>query len=423
MTSPAQLLEDLVVEQYLGSGDFNGLPSHTARRSLSVSGPELLEVVEESVQSGRLSVLFGDVHPNPHIRAFEDEAAEVQVAKLRSGRFADYVMYPSAALLKTAVSIQDYSGRPYSLQLALGAGQLDYASFDLSVLDFYRRDPRFHFWCNDVTGTISVGNEAYESTTFPEKHKTGIQCFGFSYNDALERAVAVFLTDLAGLTPEHQQLWATHERSDADFKLHPDFYRSQILGEWDLRASLTDAFIEELVTINKMCAAIGWKPIFRSQVKPKEFGFLLRSTRRELNDFVLLLDKLMSDNLNADFYPDRIAHEREVQRKDGTVVMERKGTIALLDEWLGKTFKPADPQPLKEMIAAFREVRKRRQQPAHAMNEDEYDAALFKEQRDLMMRAYEAVRTMRLILTNHPQARPVRDEMNEQVRDGNIWPI
>ena len=66
--------------------------------------------------------------------------------------------------------------------------------------------------------------------------------------------------------------------------------------------------------------------------KPAEFGFLLRSTQRELTEFVLLLDKMMSDNLNVDFFPARIARTTESTRKDGKVVVQQRGTIAMLEE-------------------------------------------------------------------------------------------
>lgn len=411
-----------VVKQYMESGDFNGLPAYTATDLLQIDLAQLRTVLTPLVAAGRLSVLFGDIHPNPHIRAFRDEPIEQQIAKLAATDNDRFVIYPTPATLEPEVDVQSYAGRPFTLRLALGAPQLEFASFELPVLEFYRRDPRYHFWCNDIQGTISIGDAAYESDEFPEKHKVLLQSFGFSYNDQFERAVAVFFTDLGGLTPEHQQIWAAHEHQ-TKFRLHPDFYRAQILGDWSTRASLTDAFVEELRTVNAMVALIGWEPLFRKDFsdKPKEFALLLRSTQRELNDFILLLDKMMSDNINVDFFPGTIARTTETCRADGAIIVQQRGSIAMLEEWLNTLVSTADLDPMNELIATFREVRKLRQQPAHVVDEDTHDPTLFKQQRDILLKAYDAVRTLRLLLANHPKTRPAQDEMDEHVRKGEIW--
>ncbi len=171
-------LQDLVLKQYLQSGDFNGLSAHAAQAAIGLGGAELHSQVENLVESGRLTVLFGDRHPNPHIRAFEDASVASQLATLAERLTDEYVIYPSRALLSEAVDPTAYAGRPYTLRLAHGAGQLEYASFELPVLDIYRRDPRYSFWSNDVSGTLSVGNNAYESQTFPLKHKVSLNRSG-----------------------------------------------------------------------------------------------------------------------------------------------------------------------------------------------------------------------------------------------------
>ncbi len=415
----------LSVAQYLGSGDFNGLPFSRARADLVIGSDVLTTIVKDAVREGRLSVLFGDVHPNPHIRAFKDEGIEAQLERCSKRDLRTCVIYPTSSVLREVVDPTEFAGRPFTLRLAHGQGQLEYSSFELVVLEHYRRDPRYQFWCNDIQGTLGIGDEAYESAEYPNKHKVGLQSFGFSYSVEHERAVAVFLRDLSGLTPEHQQLWSTFEKDAGVFRLHPDYYRGQVLGEWDLKVSLADAFIEELRVVNLMCGRIGWRALFRNVFaeRPKEFGFLLRSTRKELNEFTHLLDKMMSENINSDFFPSTLDRESRVQRSDGTVVVARKGSIALLEEWLGKTFRPADQSPVDEMFRTFREVRKLRQKPAHAVDDDAYDPSLFREQRQLFLRAYDAVRTMRLLLSNHPRAKAVLEEMNQEVRNGDIWPM
>lgn len=208
-----------------------------------------------------------------------------------------------------------------------------------------------------------------------------------------------------------------------DYRLHPDLYKAAILGDWGLKASLREAMVEELKTINAMCSAIGWPKLFRSgfEEPPKELAFLIRPTAEEFSAFVQTLDKLLSDNINYNFFPPYVARESESIRDDGKVEVKTRGTIQMLEDWTQKNFKTRDSEPLNQCFATLREVRKLRSRPAHSVVPEEYNEALYEEQRQLFVRAYEAVRTIRLALQIHPLAAPVRDRMNPQVRDGEIW--
>jgi hypothetical protein len=415
-------LTDAVVRQYLDSRDFNGLPAYALVGSHVPDLSTLKALLRPLVERGTLSVNFGDVHPNPHIRALADRPVDRQLANIDAAQDDRFVIYPTEETLAPRVDRAAYTNKPFSLKLALGAPQLTFASFDLAVIDHYRRDPRYNLWTNDVQATLSISDAAFVDPNFPEKHKVLIQSFGFSYTPELRRGVAVFLTDLDRLTPEHQQLWATFE-VHGDYKMHPDFWRAAIMGDWELKASLREAFLEELRTINAMCKAIGWPTLFRNAFDdpPRELAFLIRPTIAEFNEFVHILDKLISENISPTFFPPNIARETEEQREDGKIMVRQRGSLSMLDEWLRKSFRTPDPGPLDEMLATFREVRKLRQKPAHAINPDAYDDALFEQQRQLFVRAYDALRTLRLILQNHPSARSVADQMDERVRKGDIW--
>jgi len=414
-----QLLQ-LVLEQYVTSADFNGLPAYVAMERTCAALEEIKSALQELLKSEQVTVLFGDRHPNPHIRAFHDEPSEKQIEKLEAFDGSYFVIYPSAHTLATRIDRTQYEGRPYTLALALGAPQLDFASFDPAVLDSYRRDPRYHFQTDDIQGQISVAGEAYESTTFPARDKVFLQSFAFSFSTQMERAVAVFHTDLGRLSPEHQRVWAA-KQLEGKYHMHPDAYRALVLGDWNLKISLGDAFLEEMRTINHMCELIGWPPLFKKVFeRPKEFGFMLRPTRRELSDFILLLDKMLSENINVDFFPATIARESEKLRADGKIVVQQRGTIAMLEEWLNTALRIPDPDPKNQLLDELREIRKLRQRPAHAIDDDAHDPALFAEQRRIFLGGYHVVRTLRLLLANHPRAKRAQDEMNEQVRAGEI---
>ena len=188
--------------------------------------------------------------------------------------------------------------------------------------------------------------------------------------------------------------------------------------------SIFDAFVYELQLINKMADAMGRPVLFRNEFdsgKPKKFGFLVRPTLESYNEFVLLLDKMISDNMSKKFFKNEIPHEKEVERKDGKIMVEPIGTLNMLENWIRKYFRTDDWEPIDEMITAFKEVRKQRQKPAHAIDENAFDQRYFHDQRDLIMRAYSGVRTLRMLLENHPRVRARNIEVHPVLREGKIW--
>jgi hypothetical protein len=191
--------------------------------------------------------------------------------------------------------------------------------------------------------------------------------------------------------------------------LHPG-YAQQTAGEWPEKQSIFTAFCEELRIINEMTVRMCGKQVFRrtyhSFTKPERFGFLVRPTTREYEDFVQLLDKMMADNLNRLFFCAR------GERKEC-------GTIALLEEWLNARVRLSDPAPKDQMLKVFRDIRAERSPPAHHVRDDEWDDTYFSRQRETILKAYDAVRTLRLILANHPLARTV--EVPDWLFKGEIW--
>lgn len=258
--------------------------------------------------------------------------------------------------------------------------------------------------------------------------KALLETYGFSYDEDYNRAVAVFLRYLTDLTPEHQQIWKAKELPD-NFKLHPDYYRNTIIGDWGERVPICQAFLKELFIINRMCEAMGRPPLFRNyygeygEGRPKKFHFLIRPTLEEFNSFVLLFDKMISDNINKNFFMNEIDYENEREREDGKIIVTQKGTLQLLDDWIHKFFRPADRSEWDEAIASLKKVRKLRRQPAHAIKEDVFDQKYFKDQRDLILNAYNGVRTIRLIFASHPKVKVADIEIPDWLQEGKIWHI
>ncbi|RJE68862.1 hypothetical protein AMS70_22360 [Acinetobacter sp. JS678] len=72
------------------------------------------------------------------------------------------------------------------------------------------------------------------------------------------------------------------------------------------------------------------------------------------------------------------------------------------------------------MIKTFKNIRKLRQKPAHAIGKDLFDQNLLREQREIMKNAYCAVRTLRLMFASHPDVKKNSPEISERLLNGDI---
>ena len=378
------------------------------------------ELIKELIADRRLDLVRGDGHPNPHIKAFEAEPIDVQLRKIDESGLAG-CLYPTPQLLAEHDAGAGEAA-PYTRALKEGAPQLSYRAFDLRALEWYRNDPRFNFDVDDIHGRILQKEGTQVAGRAVVRDGLEFFEFGFAYDDNLHRAIAAFIRYLHDL-PEALQLEMEKHELGGSYKLHPDFFRTQIIGDFAEKISIYDAFLQEKLQINRFCAQMGKPPLFRSEFddlkRPHGFGILLRPTKKEFRDFALLLDQLLSDDLNRDFFKGDIELNRYLTDEGGKRVPQPKGTIQLLDEWLGAKFRLADCKPMKEMFANFRAVRKARQKPAHYVEDNEFDQKYVVDQRNLIIKAFGAVHTLRMVLENHPAA--LKHEVSDYLREAKVW--
>jgi len=410
---------DEITKQYLTSRDYNGLHTVTISKNHRISLDELSHILMNIVEEDLIDLRFGDFHPNIFIKAL-DEYPKSELLKIISAeKLNNCCAYPSKKHLVTVVDPKEYEGKPFELALALGENQLAWRAFDLSILEFYRNDPRYYYHNSDISGSIYYSEDAQAEGHNPDD--VYLQDFGFCYNSKKERAIAVYLRRLSTLSSEHQQLWNSRIIK-GDYKLHPDFYRASILGHFPEGVSVYRAFLIEQEKINILCDWLHYPPLFKNiysdRDRPKEFGILLRPTLREFNNFILVLDKLISENFNLAFF-NNLDLEREETRKDGKIIVRQKGTIELFEEWIRTNFKPKNPETYDKIIKPLRKVRRMRQEPAHAIKEDVFDQKYIHSQRKIMIDVYESVHIFRLILGSHPYLNP--ESVKELEDDFKIW--
>lgn len=330
--------------------------------------------------------------------------------------------YPTTAVLQAVVDLTEYNDRPFAKRLALGEPQLlPPLYFDLTVLETYYNDPRYHFEFYDYGGSIGISSEHYESEDTAEKDKVVLQRFGLGYDEKGNRVAVGFLRDLSRLSPEHQLVWSTFLRTD-NCKMVDDYYRTNILGEWIEGNSVYSAFLQEQIVINEMAQLMGRPPLFRKtfdERRPKEFSTFLRPTSKNYQNFIHVLDKLLSDNMNKEFFGNDVPLEDRIERRDGTFEVRKRATLSLLEDWLRKRVRLKDDTVFDETMRPLKEVRELRSKgPAHRLQEDRYDREYHRKQDELMKRVYGALRTLRLMLAIHPRSRECK--VPEWLYEGRI---
>jgi hypothetical protein len=176
-----------------------------------------------------------------------------------------------------------------------------------------------------------------------------------------------------------------------------------------------------------MSKAMGRPTIFRfdygeyGEKKPRKFGFLVRPTLDEYNSFILLLDQVLSENINKDFFQKEVPYEIEITRDDGKIVVQNKGTLQILDDWIRKYHKMDNGDDWDKALATFKEVRKLRQKPAHSINDNVFDQQYFKNQRELIIRVYRGIRILRTMFEGHPSVITAKIDIPTYLRKGKIW--
>lgn len=172
-----------IAEFYLSSRDFNGVPVRNLRQQFALDHAGATQLAERLVRTGQVDLMFGNVHPNTHIRAFSHIPSEKQLKFLNELGLSDSVcVYPARKYLASLPLDTRLEGRPFDLELAKGAGQLEFRAFDLSVLEHYRNDPRYYYETNFISGSISIRDEFFENASMPKHDQVLMQTFGFAYD-------------------------------------------------------------------------------------------------------------------------------------------------------------------------------------------------------------------------------------------------
>jgi hypothetical protein len=407
------LKNDLLAEIltfYVESLDHNGIPLTELSHRCAVDNAVMMKALIELVNTNLATIAFYEHCGNPHIKRLPDLPVPTQIQKLESGDLEGKNAYPSRVVLEDAINKESFEGRPFSLRLALGEAQLQPIFFDLYVLDRYLGDGRYRVKFHDYCGGISPQNQADPSIALREQDEVYLRTFGLGYDRNRKKVIVAYLRYLAEMTPSHQQIWNAQQVDESECDICPEYIANSINGRWAQSVSVYEAVLAELDVMNEMAALMSRPPLFRKTFnlpqneRPVEFMYLLRPTKKAYCEFAHVLDKMISENINHNFSQDDIELEREITRSDGKTVVERKGTITLLEEWLRKRFVLVDRSGFDTVVKTLRHVRKERQPSAHILIQNEYDVVFYEKQKTLIRDLYVALRHLRLVLALNPEA-------------------
>lgn len=277
---------------------------------------------------------------------------------------------------------------------------LRYKFFKIGVLDRYREDPRYMISEGPISMFLSIKDEFSADLSIPEEDKFFIQSLGYAYKKKDNtRVIITYLAYLAELPEKQQNHWASFEENE-ECILDEDFCKQEFMAEFTERVNIFDAFIQELEEINKICSLTG-KPAFFKETfknkKPSDFCRISKPTYKAYYHLIHLFDKLLSENINKEFFKGKVEPIDEEGRE--------KGTLKLLNEYLGNSFIPQDARPMEEMLSHFKKIRKDRQKPAHSIEEDIYDDKYFDLSEELIKQSYKSIRLLRLIFMNFPRVK------------------
>lgn len=411
-----------IKDYYLKSSEFNGYPIRNFLEKFKLSEVKRNEILIELIQKNLISLNFGDLHPNAYIKAFPEEIPDIQIEKLDSVQNIHICAYPTSNYMNQVLDVTTYIDKPFTRKLALGEPQFSFETFELSILEFYRNDPRYSYYNNDISGQICIHDKYYENDLIKNSDAIFLETFGFAHNNKGIRVVAVYLRYLSPLSSEHQNIWWAKRIINEKYQIHPDYLKITN-GNWDLGVSIYSAFLLEIEEINKLCKMMNRSTLFikefSEEERPKEFGYLIRPTLNEFNNFILTLDKLISENINRKFFRNDVLFHSVEKDNEGKEYNKEKGTINILEDWLSKLFRNRQDKPYADFIKTFKEIRKLRQSPAHKLDDNIFDYKYIEQQKNIIERAYRGLQALRIILSSNPKCKDYKPL--EELESGKIW--
>lgn len=391
-----------IIDHYLNSEEYNGIPIYSFDASERASLVKLLE-------KDLIEVLSANEDINPFIKRNAINIPKTVQEKYLLGPERSAVVYPS---VKALTQIPHIGFPVYQCMLRSGEPQFKVIYFDTAIIQEYFDDPRFSVNDFGYRIDISGGIERLEDDDLLLAQYQEFSC-GIAYNpnDQSVRKVGIFLRNLAKLPEKAQLRWMSYQtESQKLWRINRSFLGDFLYNDWsDKPHWVFDALLDELILANESCDLIGIPHVFNKtwtrceNDKLRDYHILFIPTRKRFDDFIVTIEKMVVGNISYDILLSTECFVRPVDRRDEDGNL--RGSLQMLEDWLIKNTVGLEIIIKERIIKSFRNVRKLRQEPAHELYENDYNVNYFQEQEELVTAAFWAVHLTRMILDKHPAAK------------------
>lgn len=371
----------------------NGLNSDSIR--YNYSDANLQKIILGLLEENKVSLIATEHDINPSIIrcGFVPKEQQIEYFK-KNGIDGDFYIYPSQTyLMKHYVELDLVPKYPFNKMLKLGTPHNKVFYFEWGVLFKYYSDPRYVFEFSDYSGRI------ISSEKLNEERRFSIKTFGVGKNKNGDHVVAVPLSELVIMPSACQIEWYGMLEPEQEKCAVLNNYVDVLNGCWNFKDTIFRSILKELSNINKLTTTIWECSFYRKEYiedKPVGFDLLYLPTKSVFLEFVSLFEKIVVQNINNDFFVSvGVAQENDKEKKDKT--------LQCLKEWL----TIVAPNLLNIIHSALYDLRKKRQEPAHVISENEYDMYFFVEQNVLLEKIFKALNSLRLLIQSHPDAKSV----------------
>lgn len=415
-----------IIKQYQNSYDYNGIPTYTLKFPIfdnkfnfrnetelneevfnkDISILEYKKYLIELLEEDKIEILSTNIVPNPMIKAYElNIPKDIQIDEILNN-FNNIVIYPTINSLKNSNCKEN---KVFTKRIAMGEAKLKILFFKVEIVQEYCDNPQYSVRFDGYRGYIVLNDEYCNENEKIEY----IQDFGIAYSkkDPNKRAIGVFLDDLAKLSESDQLKWYIKlQKQQNDFVINRGFYENLVIGNWINNVSIYDALLDEMKIINKMCQKMHVPKLYKEEFdinddRIKDYRIIFLPTLKNYWDFLLVIEKMFVNNINTETFTKGDGTTKnitELREENG----DKKGSIKLFEEWLNLNIIGKNSIQ-NDIIDPLKKIRKIRQKPAHALQEDKYDEEIWKKQNELILETYKAIRNIRLLFSNHPNCKDI----------------
>ena len=405
-----------ITSYYLDSNHFNGMPLSSLADRLEVALGDLIPHIKPFITNKTASITYGDLHPNPFIRALPDEPISEQLAKLVPQKLEYACIYPLSKHLKQVVKPELYAAQPFSLKLALGAPQYTFDFFDPFVLEHYLHQQQCEV-LNDVQGSLSFSQTRFKFTR---------ASFGPTYGHQFTDSIASSIGQLSLLPSSDQEHWESMLLSGSG-TIHPDVEGPLLKGSFREKLSVFEALLAEMKAVNALCPDISKPPLFIFHTMPDgqtgNFGFMPVPSVQNFGQFFLHYQILLLQNINPAFLNSINQPEYQDVSPKGERKLNRPSRTSLeyVSEWLVKAFDIMDEGLIVRLSNIIKSTRKEfngRQFNGYMSHADQ---SFMHIQRRLMWYAYQAVKWVRETFEAYINKK--YEALHPLLREEKVWVI